>query len=420
MDQAIDVRPIIDDEVPAWCGALNTGFLSAAGDIDAEARRAGIDLDRTWGAFDSAYPARVVATYRSFATEITVSGQESSGGARLVSASAITAVSTTATHRRRGLLNRMMSGDLQASKERGEVVAVLIAADYPIYGRYGFGPATDAVKLTVRTKDTTLGVPAVGTVELIDDAMARAVQPQLFDQQRRRRAGDLAQPDRFWDLDYGIIRMPSWPEPKKFLNLLARDATGAPVGLARFRYEEKFIENRPAGTIFVEAFTAATAAAEIRMWDYLISLDWPDTVVAELRAVDELLPWVLTDGRRAVASDRSDHLWLRPIDVPALLSARAYSAAVSAVIEVVDPMGLSGGRFRLDTPGSGAPAECRPSTASADLTMDLGTLGAISLGGRSLTTLAAAGRVEESTTAAISHLDAAFHTPVAPWCSFMF
>ena len=36
----------------------------------------------------------------------------------------------------------MMSQDLAAAKERGDVVATLIAAEYPIYGRYGFGPAT--------------------------------------------------------------------------------------------------------------------------------------------------------------------------------------------------------------------------------------------------------------------------------------
>ena len=36
----------------------------------------------------------------------------------------------------------MMAEDLAAAKERGDVFATLIAAEYPIYGRYGFGPAT--------------------------------------------------------------------------------------------------------------------------------------------------------------------------------------------------------------------------------------------------------------------------------------
>lgn len=40
----------------------------------------------------------------------------------------------------------MMERDLAAAKERGDVVATLIAAEYRIYGRYGFGPATSATQ----------------------------------------------------------------------------------------------------------------------------------------------------------------------------------------------------------------------------------------------------------------------------------
>ena len=61
------------------------------------------------------------------------------GGA--VPADAISNVTVSPTHRRRGLLTRMMAEDLTAAKDRGDVVATLIAAEYPIYGRYGFGPA---------------------------------------------------------------------------------------------------------------------------------------------------------------------------------------------------------------------------------------------------------------------------------------
>jgi hypothetical protein len=47
----LEIRTITDYEVPAWCGALNTGFLNPKGDIDTEARRPGLFLDRTWAAF---------------------------------------------------------------------------------------------------------------------------------------------------------------------------------------------------------------------------------------------------------------------------------------------------------------------------------------------------------------------------------
>ena len=47
------------------------------------------------------------------------------------------------THRRQGLLRRMLEPDLAASKERGEPVGMLIAAEFPIYGRFGYGSAAD-------------------------------------------------------------------------------------------------------------------------------------------------------------------------------------------------------------------------------------------------------------------------------------
>src|SRR5256885_9514225 len=92
-----------------------------------------VDWARIHGAFDD---GQVVATYRSFGTALTIPGGE-------VAADAITNITVSPTHRRRGLLSTLMTADLAASAERGEAVAILIASEYPIYGRYGFGPAAD-------------------------------------------------------------------------------------------------------------------------------------------------------------------------------------------------------------------------------------------------------------------------------------
>ncbi len=413
----MQIRPITADEVPAWCAAMQTGFLSGEGDVDAEVRRPGLDLDRTLGAFDG---GQVVATYRSYSTEVTVSGtHDGTETARLVSGSAITAVSTTATHRRRGLLRDMMRQDLVATRDREETVAVLVAADYRIYGRFGFGPATDACRWQVQSKTAELSASgSLGSVTMVDRAAARSAVADLFERQRRRRAGDLAYTERFWDLDFGILRMPSWPEPKKVLSALAVDGDRQPIGLVRFRFEEEFQDNRPGGTVFVESFVAAAPAAETLLWAFLISLDWPDRVVAPLRPVDEVLPWLLVDGRQAAGDQASDHLWLRPMDIAKMLTARRYSAAVDCVLDVVDPLGLSGGRYRLDATPDGA--MCRPTTETADVVLGLAGLGSISLGGRSLVTLRSAGRVEEVRPGTVAKLDMAFRAPQAPWCSAIF
>src|SRR5690349_19828078 len=143
----LEIRTISEGEAARFWAAMATGFLNPIGEKDAEARRSTLHLDRTYGAFDG---SRIVSTLRSFPTELTVPG-----GAT-VAASAVTAVTTTATHRRRGLATRMVHSDLAASVERGEPVSVLIAAEWPIYGRYGYGAATEHQTYTVDTRTARL------------------------------------------------------------------------------------------------------------------------------------------------------------------------------------------------------------------------------------------------------------------------
>jgi predicted acetyltransferase len=55
---------------------------------------------------------------------------------------ALTNVTVAGTHRRRGLMSRMVGGSLRAASERGDAISTLIAAEWPIYGRFGYAPAT--------------------------------------------------------------------------------------------------------------------------------------------------------------------------------------------------------------------------------------------------------------------------------------
>src|SRR3954470_24727095 len=120
----MEVRAVRREEIADWLACTRVGFHShpprdpAAG---AERFAERVDLARTFGAFDRGRP---VATYRSFATELTVPGG-------FVAACAVSAVTVLPTHRRRGLLGTMLRADLEAAaRERGEAVAVLIASEW--------------------------------------------------------------------------------------------------------------------------------------------------------------------------------------------------------------------------------------------------------------------------------------------------
>ena len=65
-------------------------------------------------------------------------------------------------------------------------------------------------------------------------------------------------------------------------------------------------------------------------------------------------------------------------------------------------------------------ASCTATSASADLTMPVGTLGAVSLGGPRVAMLHAAGWLDEHTPGSVAVADALFAGPVVPWCNTWF
>ena len=216
----VDVRPITDAEVADWLDAVRRGFLHAHPDpaADLEMRRPGIDVRRTLAGFDG---GAIVSTLRSFATELTVPG-----GAT-VPTDAVTAVTTTSTHRRRGLATAMVTRDLRESAERGEQAAVLIAAEWGIYGRFGYGAATEHQTLTLHTKGARPRHQPVGSVEFVDRDTARALAPAVYERHRANQPGELAWDARAWDIDFGVIPSASGDDKPSF-HVIARDASGEP------------------------------------------------------------------------------------------------------------------------------------------------------------------------------------------------
>lgn len=404
-----EIRTITEDEVGAFFAAMATGFMNTNGERDAEARRPGLELDRTYGAFDG---SRIVATLRSFPTEFTLPG-----GAT-VSASAVTAVTTTATHRRRGLATSLVGRDLAASVDRGEVVSVLIAAEWPIYGRFGYGAATEHQTWTVDRKLARLRNRPQGTVEFVDRDTARALMPTLFEKHRPTSPGEIGRTAHYWDRDYGIVVVPSWGEPKPAFHVVARDPAGEVVGAARYGFDSRWTDRQPAGTVELHTMFTTSPLGHALIWEHLLSLDLAGTVRAGDRPVDDVLPWLLADARHARASERFDVLWARPLDVPALLGARTYGASGKLVLDVVDDAGFAGGRFAVD--GGAFGATCVPTTESADLTLGVSALGTVLLGGYPVRTLAAAGLVDEHRAGAVARATRMFAGDRAPWCSTWF
>ncbi|GGK18832.1 UPF0256 protein [Streptomyces camponoticapitis] len=414
---AIDVRVISESEFPDWLRAVNTGFLRAptVSEKDLEDRRTYLDPSRMRGAFDD---GRCVATYRTFPQELTAVG-----GARLP-ANAVTGVTVSATHRRRGLLSRMINEDLAEAKERGDVVSTLIAAEYPIYGRYGFGPAAWITEWSVDVPRTGLdprrsGQPDDGgRVDLVDGAEVRKLGPELHDRLCSVRHGLISRNERWWQVLTGTATSHGGPWVEPF-HAVYRDASGEVQGLLTYRADEVWGDaKQPLNTATVVDAIAVTPAAERALWRYVCSIDWISTVRTGYRAPDDLLPFFLPDPRAARIVTQADFLWVRILDTVRALESRTYAASGTLVLDIHDRSSLASGRYRLDATPSGT--TCAPTTESPDLTLDVRELGALYLGDESAVRLSALGTVTEEKPGAASRTDALFRTSRRPWCPDIF
>ena len=339
------------------------------------------------------------------------------GGRRLPIAG-VTEVGVLPTHRRRGVLRRLMAALLDDAREGGAPAAGLMASQAPIYGRFGFGAADRVARVTVATGEVSLREPLAdpGRLEVADLTTARAELPDLHERVCAARNGMVSLPAfrlrrRYRDADreaggFGAMRF-----------TLHRDAGGSVDGLLAYRTRVDWAwSNPPRGDLRVEELWAVTEAGGSSLWRFCLEHDLMTSVSAQWRPTDEAHQLRLTNPR-AWGQTLDDGLWLRPLDPAALLAARRYGREDGLVLEVREPDGSSR-RFRLE--GGLEGATCVPSTASPDLSLGAAALGSILLGDAAVEMLHRAGQVEESTAGAVTRATAMFRWSPLPWSGAFF
>jgi predicted acetyltransferase len=410
----ITVRAIDRAEIVAWYAAVGAGFFIWPTDPEAaaEARGRYLELDRTTGAFDG---DAVVGTFRTFGTQLTLPG-----GAQ-VPVSAVTAVTVRPTHRRNGILTRMIARDIEAGAQRGDVASVLIASEWPIYGRFGYGPATWHAKWTIRSRAARFLLEPEGSIEIVRPKAARDLLPEIYRSYQAGQVGEIARLDYWWDIELGLLEMPGRPRWQGQV-AIHRDGAGVPDGYVRYKGEEHWEDGIPENAILVDELHGATLHAELDLWRYLLQADLVATIKAETRRPHEPMQWYLSDARAARVTGLTELLWVRPYDVERLLGERRYERDGDLVIEVIDDLdgnsGPAAGRYRLDAGVDGA--RCRRTDAQPDLTITARALGAASLGGTRLVDITRPGGASEHRPGALEEVDRLLKTVDDPWCTTWF
>jgi predicted acetyltransferase len=375
----------------AYGDAWSTAFLE--GRLDEEKRKHWLAHSRADDVtFRFAEPTRTtvgtllpVATFSSWDQEMNV------GGPDLLPLRMITDVTVAPTHRRRGLLTRLMTEDLDDAASRGVPLAALTVSEGSIYGRYGFGPATRfrRVEADVRPGRFALrteGDGDGGSLERLEPQHAYPVLQQMYAAHLRQTRGEVARPAFYEPVLTGVF---SWTTggPDRALEVVVHlDGAGHPDGYVAYRAKETDGE----ASIEVADLVALTPAAYLRLWRFLADVDLVSTVKARV-LLDDVLDHALVDLRAARTTEVRDFLWLRILDLPVALEGRPWRDDASVVLEVDDPQGHVAGRWRVTTEGGRARVERTDDAAGVRLSAE--TLATLYLGDRLVPALAAAGRV---------------------------
>ncbi|MDQ3738371.1 MAG: GNAT family N-acetyltransferase, partial [Actinomycetota bacterium] len=197
----IEIRTAVEEDFELLtefdARSFGSGAYSAE---DREVVRPTMDLDRYRLAFDD---GAIVGAAGSDPFEMTLPGLTT------IPMAGVTWVAVAVTHRRQGLLRRLMDAVHDDVIDRGEPVACLTASEGSIYERFGYGVATRRRMVEVDRRRTGIAErfrPLAGSVQLLaTGAGAADAVDERWNRYRRTRPGELS-------------RSPAWQAKMRFLN----------------------------------------------------------------------------------------------------------------------------------------------------------------------------------------------------------
>lgn len=333
----------------------------------------------------------------------------------------LTYVSVSPTHRRRGVLTALMDEMLRRAGAAGSPIAALWASESAIYGRFGYGGATQGTTIEIdSSRPLALRIEADRRpLRLVDPEDAVAVVGPYHEAARAARAGRPARTAWRWSEEW-LTEEDEEDDELSPPRIIALGEPGEPVaGYVLYRTKPESCGTgagpaRTPGLVHVYELEADTPAVAAALWECVASLDLTGRVYAWGRPADDPLLHFAADRDQVRVTGAFPALWLRLVDVAAALTARSWAAPVDLVLELTDVrLPANAGSFRLKAGPGGAAYEVAAGRAP-DLTLDVRELAACYLGGTRAVELVAAALVVEHTPGAAAALDAGLRTALLP------
>lgn len=399
-----------------WTGIRETLSLSFAEMVSDDEWNAELDVhepDRGIVAVDG---KEVVGYACIYSLQMTVPGGP-------LPVAGVSMVTVKPTHRRRGILRQLMNEQLTGLYESGaEPVAALTASEPEIYGRFGYGLASEHLRLLIprRPGPTLRPVPGTDEVEIRYADVAGSLDEcaRIHNEVATTRAG-MFQHDAGWR-KYVSNELVVWGAGggSSSVRCVQSSKGGVLTGYAYYRTKRAMENNAPRNTVLVDRVHATDLASYVAIWKFLLDQDLMTETRGGRFALDDPLITLLVNARPSQPL-LFDGLWVRLVDLPRALAARTYDSEVDVVLGVRDEFcPWNDGSWRL-TAGPGG-ATCERTTDKPDLLTDVRDLGSIYLGRPGLTRLAKAGLVDELTPGALVQTSRAFQTETLPWLDTSF
>ncbi|MFI8567377.1 GNAT family N-acetyltransferase [Rhodococcus sp. NPDC078407] len=317
------------------------------------------------------------------------------GGAQL-DASGVSWVSVAPTHRRRGILRSMFTQQHRALHDAGAPLSLLTASEATIYGRFGYGPVTEEVSISLDRRFARFRpevAPTTG-VRLIETAEAPGLLPDIYHRWQQQTAGAQPKPPIRWERFFA-------DRENRRGGLTALFFMVHPDGYVAYR------RGRNPNRVVVQEFIAITDEAYSSLWQVLVGVDLADTIEVQ-QSLDEALPFLLTDYRLPKVTAHHDTLWARIMHVEAALEARTYALDTSLVLAVRDPFLDAGGTYSLTV--TDGRATCTKVESEPDIELDIDVLASIYFGTHRARLFAAASRLTARNEESLHALDQTFGT----------
>lgn len=407
-DMDIEIRHCREDEIELFLRRTETTFHDEFRAETADRFRPLIDPDRLIVAVDG---DEVVGTCADFPFMLTVPGGK-------VAAAGVTMVGVLATHRRRGILTKMMRRQLDDVRERHEPLAVLWASEGDIYQRFGYGIATLYSKIDLERDRARFRrhIPVSGKLRMLDPDKTVDVVADVY-----RRVCDVTpgmfERSRDWWINHRLADTSEHREGGSPLFRVAWEKEGRPEAYALYRVHADW-DTEPTGFVRVIEAMGTTPEATRAIWRYLMDID----LVARIRgfaqpSISPLL-FMLAEPRRLRAR-LSDALLVRLVDVKAALESRSYAQRGSVVFELADDfLPHNAGRWMLEVTETATSVE--RTQEEPDLIVSASDLACIYLGGFTFGQLLRAGEIAEAKPGAAWRADGIFRSEREPWSPEVF